>query len=486
MGTSTLTERLARHYRWLSLLILALTCFNLTYRLGRESVGEWDESLYATSAWEMTQSGNLVGTTFEGSLDYYNSKPPLNVWTIAAAFWIFGPGLISLRLTSAAFGWLTVWLLLRWTKGVFGPAVSLFSGLVLASTFGFLHQHAARSGNPDALLTFLILLVVVVLWHSGNKPWRRIWLGPILTGVFLLKGMAVLQPLLLIVIVEAVARPGVALASRRPPLLAAMAGFAIPVGAWLFARWHVDGLRFFERLVDQDMTGVIFSKLEGHDHSLFYYFDVLHRYHFDWLTAALLVGFVARRSWPACTRAFLEALRQRKLLPWLMVAWAVATFAVPTAMQTRVPWYLNAFYPLFVVLVGLLFAHGLESGVGRRLRTIAMVTTIVLAFVVAESRILWRVHVVTNLDTSVQGLLLDHLVDGHGQRVFRDRHYRSEAFVVRALRHADFRVMDGGSRRPQDARSGDLVVTEGEVSVAGLRLLGQADGHSVYQVESMP
>ena len=169
-----------------------------------------------------------------------------------------------------------------------------------------------------------------------------------------------------------------------------------------------------------------------------------------------------------------------------MVAWAVATFAVPTAMQTRVPWYLNAFYPLFAVLVGLLFAHGLESGVGRRLRTIAVITTIALAFVVAESRILWRVHVVTNLDASVQGLLLDHLVDGHGQRVFRDRRSRSEAFVVRALRHADFRVMDGGSRRPQDARSGDLVVTTGEVSFAGLRLLGQADGHSVYQVESMP
>ena len=35
-GMSTLTEWLARHYRWLSLLILVLPCFNLTCRLGRD------------------------------------------------------------------------------------------------------------------------------------------------------------------------------------------------------------------------------------------------------------------------------------------------------------------------------------------------------------------------------------------------------------------------------------------------------------------
>ena len=475
---------LVRHYTWLSFAILALACFNLTFRLGREPVGEWDESLYATSAWEMTRTGDLVGTTFDGTLDYYNSKPPLNVWIIATAFSLFGVGLLSLRLSSAVFGWLTVWVLQRWTRRAFGPAVSLFSSLALASTFGFLHQHSARSGNADALLTLLILLLVVVIWSARDDPWRRVWLGPILAGVFLLKGAALLQPLLLVMIVEAVARRSAAPASRWPPLVAAAAVFMLPVGAWVMVRWRLDGWQFFEQMVNYDLLALSLTALEGHDHGPFYYFDVLQKYQYDWLGGGGVVAIVARRSWRAWIREFVVSLRAREPLSVLMVAWAAVTFVVPTLLQTRTPWYLNAFYPLFAVLVGLVLARGLEAqGVGSRGRTIVVATAVGLALVVAESKSLWRLYRVTNLDTSVQGLLLTQVRDGGGQRVFRDRRVRSEAFVVRALRHAEFRVVDVAGARPPDARTGDLVVAAGERSIAGLRLLGRAAGDSVYQVE---
>ena len=78
-----MTESVERHYNKLALAVLALALFNLTFRLGSEFVSEWDESLYAISAWEMGNTGHFVATTFLGSLDYYNSKPPLNVWLIA-------------------------------------------------------------------------------------------------------------------------------------------------------------------------------------------------------------------------------------------------------------------------------------------------------------------------------------------------------------------------------------------------------------------
>lgn len=33
----------------------------------------------------MLRNGFSVATTFDGALDYYNSKPPLNVWLIVWA-----------------------------------------------------------------------------------------------------------------------------------------------------------------------------------------------------------------------------------------------------------------------------------------------------------------------------------------------------------------------------------------------------------------
>src|SRR5690349_8306065 len=75
-----------RHYVLLAICVLALAAFNLGFRLNREVVTTWDESLYVTSAAEMIKDGNWLVTTFHGDVDYYNTKPPLNVWMIAAAF----------------------------------------------------------------------------------------------------------------------------------------------------------------------------------------------------------------------------------------------------------------------------------------------------------------------------------------------------------------------------------------------------------------
>src|SRR6478735_8985449 len=87
-----------RHYTTLALITLAIALLNLGYRLDREVVTAWDESLYATSAAEMVRSGNWLVTTFQGDVDYCNTKPPLNIWLIAMSFKLFGISLWTLRL----------------------------------------------------------------------------------------------------------------------------------------------------------------------------------------------------------------------------------------------------------------------------------------------------------------------------------------------------------------------------------------------------
>ena len=57
--------------------MLAIAAFNLFFRLDREIVTEWDESLYAIRAAETVTHGDWLATTLDGELDYYNTKPPL-------------------------------------------------------------------------------------------------------------------------------------------------------------------------------------------------------------------------------------------------------------------------------------------------------------------------------------------------------------------------------------------------------------------------
>ena len=371
-----------------------LAALNLTIRLGSETVTEWDESLYAISAWEMETTGNIVATTFLGALDYYNSKPPLNVWLIALSFKAFGIGLVSLRLVSVISAWLTVAVLLEWARRAFGPAVALFAALVLSTTFGFFYVHSGRSAETDALFTLLVLLTVVTLWAEQRQPWRRLWLGPVAAAVFLLRGTAVLMPIAIIMAVSFGRKR-----TRQVPWQATAVAcllFVIPVGAWAIARWRIDRWRFFDLMLNYDLVARSLTVIEEHPGGPLYYLNILQKHHYDWLlagTAALLLSPIPWRQ-----------LRERVIPFWqgddglgvLMGSWAGVTLLVPTVMRTKLPWYLNPFYPVFALGIAWLLVKGLSidwHGELRR-RGLILAGVIVLCFGVAEGKMIWYSYAV--------------------------------------------------------------------------------------------
>ena len=128
LGGSRLEDVAEKRFLLLALIVVCLASTNLFARLGLETVTEWDESLYVTSAAEMLQNGQWAATTFEGRLDYFNSKPPLNVWLIATSFKLFGVNLWSMRLPSAFAGLATVILLMWWLRHAFDAATALGAG----------------------------------------------------------------------------------------------------------------------------------------------------------------------------------------------------------------------------------------------------------------------------------------------------------------------------------------------------------------------
>jgi 4-amino-4-deoxy-L-arabinose transferase-like glycosyltransferase len=344
-----------RHYAAAAVVVLALAAFNLFFRLDREIVTEWDESLYAISAAETARYGNWIGTTFDGALDYYNTKPPLNVWLIALSFKTFGTNLLSLRIPSALAAWLTILVLMLWTRRSFGAATSLLAGLVLSATFGFLYVHSGRSANTDAMFTLLMLLTVVTLWVSEQRPWRLVWLGPIVAAVFLLRGMAALMPLAMIGTVQALG--GRRLRERWAPLMVAGLLFVLPVVAWASARWQIDGSVFLERMFHYDFVARSVSVLEGHTGTLLYYPNVLQKDQYEWLLAAVgaLVLFPVPRQ---RLRQLLTESADDRYRRVVAGSWLGVTILIPSLMRTKVAWYLNPFFPLFALIVASILVHG--------------------------------------------------------------------------------------------------------------------------------
>lgn len=328
----------SNHFQTALVGVLALAALNAWCRLDREVLTEWDESLYATTAAEIATHGNWIATTFDGELDYYNSKPPLNVWLIALSFRAFGIALLPLRAPSATATCVTVLALVLWTRRAWGGCAAITAGFVLSTTFGFLYVHSGRSANTDALFTLFIL-----------------WL------------LAATAALILFPI------------SRKR------------IGQWL-------------------------GDVEGH------------RYE----------------------RA-------------LMAAWVAATMVIPTLMSTKVAWYLNPFFPIYALAVGAALARGLTfSGSNHRSRRRLLVAAIIVAFSVAESKLLWYSLLKRDLRNHAQGVLLEGKDRLAGRRVFKATWSRADRFVTTYVIGAEPREARNISEFIAAGFVGDFVLVEGD------------------------
>jgi 4-amino-4-deoxy-L-arabinose transferase-like glycosyltransferase len=464
----------------LAAAVLALAVFNLTFRLGSEGLTEWDESLYATSALEMVRGNAWIATTVDGALDYSNSKPPLNVWLLALSLRTFGVGLVALRLASVLAAALTVLVLLVWAWRRFSPLTGVLSAFVLATCFGFLYVHSGRTANPDALMTLFFLLIVIVLDLSRETPSRRIWLGPLLAGVFFLKGMAILMPLLLIAVVEW--RRTMAAGDRWRPLVTGAAIGAVPVVAWAAARFQVDGWLFFERIFFQDFVTLSTSVMDGHTGGPLFYLNILVKHHYDWMVAALTAVILFRPlSWASFWRA-LRFWTGNDDLKLLLGAWVAITLLVPTLMQTKLPWYLNAFYPMFALGVGWSLAYGFSrvafAPAHHRGLLIAM---ILMASTVAEAKLIWYSYHYRDFDQSAQGLLILEGDRLRGVRVYRTAWDRADTWVMKGL--VDAEPVEAVSVQDFLFRSGpgEYFLTAMDVDDPRLVRVAMVGDYSLYQ-----
>jgi hypothetical protein len=172
---------------------------------------------------------------------------------------------------------------------------------------------------------------------------------------------------------------------------------------------------------------------------------------------------------------------------------------VPTLMQTKLPWYLNPFYPMFALGVGWLLgrvSHTASipdrsgstcSTVQRRWalspvqRRSTMAAVVVGALGVAEGKLIWHSFNQRALEGSAQELLMqsaDHL---RGQVVHRGAWTRAETFVVRGIVEGEVAVSGSVEHFLATGSAQDFLLADGVLSDPRLVAVRSNGAHALFR-----
>lgn len=175
--------------------LVALALFLCFWRLGSVPVAEWDEARYGANAVEMARTHDYVNYHYNGALDLWNAKPPLQVWMIVLSSKIFGANEFSLRFPSAMGILIAAFFLFLIGRDLGGFRLGLLFAATGLLTRAWIGYHVGRSGDMDGL--FVAGLAISDFFirralRAEGPTWN--WLGTSLglAVAFFAKGFAIL------------------------------------------------------------------------------------------------------------------------------------------------------------------------------------------------------------------------------------------------------------------------------------------------------
>jgi 4-amino-4-deoxy-L-arabinose transferase-like glycosyltransferase len=324
------------------LIVLAVGLFAFFYRLGELPLAPWDEARLANNALEMAHNGHWLVTTFDGQVDTYNTKPPFLIWLMSGAIRAFGATEWSVRLPSALAALSTCLVLYAFcTHYLRRPLAGVFAALALMSCLSVIDFHAARAGDYDSMLTFLmtsyLLAAFLYLETARGRLWWLAFATIAVTLAFLTKTV---QGLIFLPAMGVYTwyRGRLGTALRTPAVYAAI---LLTVGAcagYYILREQVDPGHFAIALRN-DILGRYATVIDGHQGDFFWYRYVLQRV--PWVPLAIVCAIVTLRAGNDVERRINAYLAGSACFYLLVISSA----------KTKLFWYVLPLYPLFALIV---------------------------------------------------------------------------------------------------------------------------------------
>lgn len=309
-------------------LLIALILTSLLYlRLGRDTLFDWDEGIYAQLGSELLQSGNLLTPSWNREI--WLEKPPGISWITAFGMALIGKVEIGARLFMPLFGGLTLYFTYKIGKLIHGKKLGIIAMLILANMNLFLSR--SRAVNTDGpLLAGMTILAYAAL--IGTSPPI---MGAIIFFTVWVKGVVGFLPLILILPLYINNK------KEYIKILLYSLLFTLP---WHIYQWFKNKDLFITPYFKEQILRRITTPIEFHLESRWFYFNYLYEnLGIGILTLAFVGALIA--FWK-----FTTTKNEKNLL---LIWWSTLPIVLFTLAKTRLFWYILPIYPALALLIAL-------------------------------------------------------------------------------------------------------------------------------------
>jgi 4-amino-4-deoxy-L-arabinose transferase-like glycosyltransferase len=426
-------------------LLVVVVAIPIFLHLDKQPIRIWDEARLSMNAYEMNKDGNLLVTHFEGKPDMWNTKPPLMIWLQVLFIKILGFTELAIRLPSAIAALLTCMLMAVFSKKYFNDVMpGMIACLVLVTTNGYIHIHAARTGDYDALLTlFTTMFCLSALLYAEKKSLKYLHIFfAALTLSVLTKSI---QGLLFL--------PAIGLfaggAFLRNKWFYIDLGFFLLVagGYYLLREYYNPG--YLHAIWENELGGRYLGTLEENRQGRFYYVKQLSTWLFTpwfWFSIA---GIVA---------GYFSAYRKFTIYITLLT---LSYLLFISLSQTKLEWYAVPLYPFLAFLVSILLCGVVE--VVRKWHRLVPYVFLALVFAYPYLEIGRKVYNPTEYEWDKDLYPISYVLQSaYRGKTSLDNYivcyqdYNTQLlFYIRALNDKGQRI---SFREPQKLKPGDMVI----------------------------